>query len=264
METAKESFTVSTPEQVQLNYALAGLGSRAVAFLLDTLLRGLLLFCVFLGGLLLFSYLPRLIPLEFLKDLGRTWLLAFGFLVYGIVDLGYFLIFEALWNGQTPGKRRQRLRVIKTDGRPVGWLDCSIRNILRAVDMVAGIYPVGLVVMFLSRRNQRLGDYAAGTVVIAERRRGAPGSRGERPSAEGLRYPEMEDPVYRLRPDQYQVVTSFLERREGMDARHRREIARMLVRRLMTQWDMSLRERVEEEPFLEEVVRVYERKKRAV
>lgn len=264
MGTAKDIFTVATPEQVQLNYVLAGLGSRAVAFLLDTVLRGLLLLCVFLGGLLLSSMIPNHIFGETLRGLGRTWILALGFLFYGLVDLGYFLLFEALWSGQTPGKRRQRLRVIKTDGQPVGWLECSVRNILRAVDMLAGIYPVGLVVMFLSRKNQRLGDYAAGTVVIAERRRGAPGSRRETPSAEGLKYPEMEAHVYRLRPDQIQVLVSFLDRREEMDANHRREIARMLVRRLMAQWEMSPRQRVEEEPFLEEVVRLYELKKRVI
>jgi uncharacterized RDD family membrane protein YckC len=262
--TAKDIFTVATPEQVQLNYVLAGLGSRAMAFLLDTILRGLLVLCVFLGVLLLSSLLPSLTPIETLRHLGRTWLLALGFLAYGLVDLGYFLVFEALWSGQTPGKRRQGLRVIKVDGQPVGWLECSVRNILRALDMLAGIYPVGLVVMFLSRKNQRLGDYAAGTVVITERRRGTPRRRGETVSAEGLKYPEVEAQVYRLRQDQYEVLVSFLERREEMDPGHRREIARMLFRRLAAQWEMSSRQKVEEESFLEEVVRAYELKKRAV
>jgi len=262
--TAKDIFAVSTPEQVQLNYVLAGLGSRAVAFLLDTLLRGLLLMSLFLGVLLLSSWLPRLIPGEALSRLSRTWILALGFLAYGLVELGYFLIFEAFWSGQTPGKRQQRIRVIKTDGQPVGWLESSIRNILRALDMLAGIYPVGLVVMFLSRKNQRLGDYAAGTVVIVERRRSVPSRRAERPPPARFRYPEVEAHVYRLRQEQYQVLRSFLDRREGMDSSHRREVARTLVRHLMAQWNMSLRQRVEEEPFLEEVVQLYEQKKRAI
>jgi len=244
--TAKDIFTVATPEQVQLNYVLAGLGSRAMAFLLDTILRGVILLCVFVGVLLLSSWLPSLISREALRGLGRTWLLALGFLVYGLVDLGYFLVFEALWSGQTPGKRRQRLRVIKMDGQPVGWLECSVRNILRALDMLAGVYPVGLVVMFLSGKNQRLGDYAAGTVVIVERRRVTPRPWTERPSSEGLKYPEMEAHVVRLRQDEYQVLVSFLDRREGMDPGHRREIARMLFRRLLAEWEMSIRQRVEE------------------
>jgi uncharacterized RDD family membrane protein YckC len=264
METAKETLAIRTPEYVRLNYVLAGLGSRAMAFFLDTALRAILLLSIFFIVLLLSTWIPAVIPWQFLKGLSGTWLLALGFLAYGIVDLGYFLIFEALWSGQTPGKRHQRLRVIKADGQPVGWLESSIRNILRAVDMPAGIYPLGLVVMFLSRNNQRLGDYAAGTIVIVERRRGAPRQRTREIPVEGLKYPEVEFHISRLRPDQYQVLRSFLDRREEMDSTHRRQIARLLVRQLRAQWEMSLRQQVSEEIFLEEVVMVYEQKIRAI
>lgn len=168
METVKETMTIQTPEHVGFQYTLAGLGTRAMALLLDTAIRGLFILSIFVVLILISQWLPALSPAD-LADLSKNWIIAIGILAYGVVDLGYFLIFEALWSGQTPGKRFQKLRVIRIDGQPIGWLESAIRNILRAVDIFSGFYPLGLIVIFLSRRSQRIGDYAAGTVVIIER-----------------------------------------------------------------------------------------------
>jgi uncharacterized RDD family membrane protein YckC len=264
METTKETFAIGTPEHVRFQYVLAGLGSRATAFLLDTAVRFLFILCIFFGAVLVSEWVPALIPVDLFRKLSKTWIMALGFLAYGVIDLGYFLLFEALWSGQTPGKRQQHLRVIKSNGEPIGWLESCIRNILRAVDIVFGFYPVGLIVMFLSKSNQRLGDYAAGTIVIVERKRTLPNTGiGLRPTA-NLKHPEIQSHVTELKAQQYQVLKTFLARREAMDATHRRQIARTLVRQLMEHWKIPPRFDVSDEVFLEEVVMLYEQTKRTV
>ncbi len=264
MEMTKETFGIHTPEQVRFQYILAGLGTRATAFLLDTAIRALFVLCIVIAFLLPASWSPKIVPSDFLGGLSRAWLMALGVIAYGLVDLGYFLIFEALWSGQTPGKRQQKLRVIRTNGQPVGWLESSIRNIIRAVDIFLGFYPVGLIVMFLSKNNQRCGDYAAGTVVIVEGRRPVPiGSPRLRSAGRGSSM-EIELHIGRLTGAQYQVLKSFLERKESLDLSHRRQLARTLVGHLSEQWKMSPSSTLSDEDFLEEIVMLYERRKRAL
>jgi uncharacterized RDD family membrane protein YckC len=264
METAKESLKIQTPEHVGFRYVLAGLGTRSTAFLVDTVVRGLFILFIFLAVVLLARWLPQFDPTGIFAAIPKSWFFALGVLAYGVVDLGYFLIFEALWSGQTPGKRMQKLRVIKVNGQPVGWLESSIRNILRAVDMLLGFYPLGLFVMFLSSRSQRIGDYAAGTVVIVERRRKVPMNKTRLRPTSNMNLPELELHISTLEPKQYQVIRSFLQRREAMDATHRRELARLLTRRLMKRWGISPGEDIPAEPFLEEIVEIYERTRKAI
>ena len=264
METAKDRLTIQTPEQVGFDYALAGLGSRTAAFLVDSVIRWFLVLAILAVVGLVYKFLPALDLSAWVKDLSKTWLIALAVLAYGLVDLGYFLFFEALWSGQTPGKRRQRLRVIRMNGQPIGWLESSIRNILRAVDLVGGFYPVGIVVVFLSRNNQRIGDYAAGTVVIVERQRSVPEDRKEVYAPQALTHPEIEWYVARLKPAQYQVLRSFLERRGQMEQGHRHELARLLSHQLSKQMSRSTRVSISYESFIEEIVALYEKRRRAI
>jgi uncharacterized RDD family membrane protein YckC len=264
VETAKDRLTIQTPEQVGFDYVLAGLGSRTAAFLVDTVIRWFLVLAILAVVGVIYKFMPALDLSAWVKDLSKTWLIALAVLAYGLVDLGYFLFFEALWSGQTPGKRRQRLRVIRMNGQPIGWLESSIRNILRAVDLVAGFYPVGIVVVFLSRNNQRIGDYAAGTVVIVERKRSAPGDRKQVHAPQVLTDPEIEWYVSRLKPAQYQVLRSFLERRAQMEQGPRHELARLLSHQLFKQMPKSARMSISYESFIEEIVALYEKRRRAI
>jgi hypothetical protein len=154
--------------------------------------------------------------------------------------------------------------VIRINGQPIGWLESSIRNILRAVDLVAGFYPVGFLVVFLSRNNQRIGDYAAGTVVIVERKQSVPKDRKELLAPGVLTHPELEWYVSRLKPAQYQVLRSFLERREQMEQGHRHELARLLSHQLFKQMSKSTRRSISYESFIEEIVALYEKRRRAI
>ena len=99
------------------------------------------------------------------RDVGRRRpSILLGFLLY----YGYFAAFEALWGGQTPGKRAVGLRVISVTGQPITTFDALLRNLLRIVDQMPGIYAVGVLSIFFTSRNQRLGDLVAGTVVVQE------------------------------------------------------------------------------------------------
>lgn len=263
METGNETFAIRTPENVQLEYMLAGLGSRANAFLLDTAFRAILVTGIFFTVILFAEWLPRWVAKDLASGPNRTWILALGFLAYALIDLGYFMIFEALWGGQTPGKRHQGLRVIKADGQPVGWLESAIRNILRAMDMFLGIYPLGLVFMFFSKNNQRIGDYAAGTIVVLERRDCVPGPV-RKTLSRPITHPDITVHVSRLGVEQYQVLKSFLDRREEMDPPHRQDLARLLIQQVLEHTGMDKGIRSIDESFIEEVVSVYEQRKRAI
>jgi len=267
VETTKDRLTIQTPEQVGFDYVLAGLGSRSAAFLVDTVIRWFLFLAILALLSLFFKFVPALDLSKWFTDPSKPWvfwLIALAVLAYSLVDLGYFLFFEALWSGQTPGKRRQGLRVIRIDGQPIGWLESSVRNILRAIDLLAGVYPVGIVVVFLSRNNQRVGDYAAGTVVIVERKQGVPEKRKRSLPPQGLTHPETEWYVSRLKPAQYQVLRSFLERRDQMEKGHRHELARLLCQQLFKQMSKSTRISVSYEAFIEEIVALYEKRRRAI
>ena len=101
-------------------------------------------------------------------DAGTYVVLALIVLIYFALFWGYFMLFETLWSGQTPGKRAGRLRVIRRDGQPVGAGEVLIRNLVRIVDFLPGFYGIGLVVMFIDKEARRLGDMAAGTIVVRE------------------------------------------------------------------------------------------------
>ena len=128
METPKEILTIQTPEYVGFQYALAGLGSRATAYLLDTAIRILFLIFIFVIIVMLSKGIPMLDPTGIAIKLSKNWIMALGVIAYGVIDLGYFLLFEAFWSGQTPGKRQQKLRVIRKNGQPIGWIDSGIRR----------------------------------------------------------------------------------------------------------------------------------------
>ena len=158
---ATDKLTIDTPEQVHLEFTLAGIGSRFMAIFLDALIE-LVLYAV----LILF-----LISASFWKSYSSTrsiWLQAFAALVVFCINWGYYAIFEALWKGQTPGKRWAGIRVIKDSGRPINAFEAIARNLVRFVDFLPVFYGVGVLTMLLNNKNRRLGDYVAGTLVVHE------------------------------------------------------------------------------------------------
>lgn len=158
-----DQLNIDTPEQVGLEFSVAGIGSRFVAVLLDHLIQlGILLLMLFASAFLFGAIANRI------NILGK-WFTAIFIALDFLAIWGYFTLFEAFWNGQTPGKRVMKLRVIKDSGRQVTFFEALSRNLLRFVDYLPAIYLVGVVTMLCTKRHQRLGDLAAGTIVVHER-----------------------------------------------------------------------------------------------
>jgi uncharacterized RDD family membrane protein YckC len=167
----EETLVIETPERVPLHFALASIGNRFLACAVD---HGLQVFAILLVALVFLwtGYLSNLG--DRLSDAPKWVLAALIILVFGLWS-GYFVLFEWLWNGQTPGKSMLKLRVIREDGRPVTVWEAAARNLLRLFDMMPfPFYSIGLVSVFMSSRDQRIGDLVAGTVVVREREAQAP------------------------------------------------------------------------------------------
>jgi uncharacterized RDD family membrane protein YckC len=157
---ASDDLVISTPERVAFQYEIAGIGSRFLAQILDSLVISVILIAITilaasLGGLTGSGELALLIEV-----------------ILGFVLLaGYFLVSEAVWNGQTLGKRAARLRVVGDHGEPLTLGQAAIRNLVRIVDFLPFFYAIGMVTLFINGRGKRLGDFAAGTLVVRDRER---------------------------------------------------------------------------------------------
>jgi uncharacterized RDD family membrane protein YckC len=172
-EQGLDELVIETPERVELYYTRAQVGNRFLAALIDHLIQ-----LFILGGLALAAYMASDV-LDWLWTGFGDWLLAGVILLSFFIYTSYFVIFETIWNGQTPGKRLFRIRVIREDGRPIRFYESLVRNLIRmALDsmpvVIVPLYSIGIVSVFLSSRSKRIGDYVAGTVVIRESEAKAP------------------------------------------------------------------------------------------
>jgi len=150
-------LVVSTPERVKFDYQVAGLGTRGIAQILDLLIVTGLLIAMFFVAAGAATYTQ--------SGTIATLIELFGSFV---IVFGYFWISEALFSGQTLGKRAFRLRVVGDRGEPLTWVQAGIRNVIRIVDFLPYGYGVGLIVLFANGRGKRLGDLAAGTIVVKD------------------------------------------------------------------------------------------------
>jgi uncharacterized RDD family membrane protein YckC len=218
--TAPEHLSIDTPEQIALEFPLAGVGSRFLAIAFDTLVQAI-------AGLV-FGVVAVVAAGVGVAIGGRpagTWVLAFLLLVLFVVYTGYFAVFEVVWRGQTPGKRLVGLRVIDVSGSPITVYSAILRNLIRIVDQLPGIYAVGIVSVIVTSRQQRLGDLAAGTVVVHERTETL-----EIPATAALSGAHMG--AHQLTADDLLVMESFLRRRKDIDPLLRLETARRIARRM--------------------------------
>jgi uncharacterized RDD family membrane protein YckC len=156
-----DTHTIETPEQIPLQFAVAGIGSRFLALAIDTLIQiGLAL------AVLLVVYISR--TAGAFIGLSDQWEVAVLIVSVFLLLYGYFACFEILWNGQTPGKRIIGLRVVKTSGRPLTPAETIGRNLMRIVDQLPFFYAVGIIAALTNSENKRLGDFVAGSIVVRE------------------------------------------------------------------------------------------------
>jgi uncharacterized RDD family membrane protein YckC len=237
----EDKLTIETPELIPLEYRLAGIGSRFLAQAIDSLvLLAIYLLLGLVGTAFLYAWRSQLAGTG-------TWVVAILMLTVFVVGQGYYVGFEARWSGQTPGKRKIRLRVITDSGRPISLYEALARNMLRVVDSLPGFYALGLVTMLLSRRNKRLGDLVAGTVVVHERplQEAAP-EWGDGATALPARYA-----AFPLTAAETDLVEAFLARRGQLAPAVRLRVADEICARLARGREIGPEERRAPEALLE-------------
>lgn len=235
---ASADYSVLTPERVSLEYGIAGIGSRGGAAIIDTLLQVVALSVVLaagLGGAAAVGFAST--------GPAQTILIAVLALGLFLIATGYFLVFEIVWNGQTPGKRALGIRVIRESGYPIRPIDSVIRNVVRMVDWLPLFYGIGVIVMLFNKPSRRLGDFAAGTLVVRE---GAPRALSAVTPLSAIDEPPRG---FALTNSEATLVRDFLVRRASLDPQARAFIATRLANALAQRYQL----RVEGEPeaFLE-------------
>jgi uncharacterized RDD family membrane protein YckC len=241
-----DKLTIETPEQVHLEFILAGIGSRFMATLLDMVIQALLYLVLFVV-LIIFSANPftRKFPM---------WVEAVFILISFCIYWGYYAIFEIVWKGQTPGKRLAGIRVIKDSGRAISPFEAIARNLLRAVDWLPSLYAIGVVTMLLNPKSRRLGDFVAGTLVVHE--------TSDRETDLFFNTKEQTEFVFpqaaKLTLAEAELIETFLARRLDIPPDIRRQnsqrIAELLIARLGTPGDARP---ADNEDFLELLVKEF-------
>jgi uncharacterized RDD family membrane protein YckC len=248
-----DQLNIETPEQVDLRFPIAGIGSRFLAILADTALQALALIVMFLVLALIVSAAPHVRDTSNLSGTGAKWLVAGIVLFYFLLYWGYFSLFEAFWNGQTPGKRLLKIRVIKDSGRQITLFEALARNLLRVIDMLPSFYLVGVITMLCNREQKRLGDLVAGTIVVHERSDEQPLlSHNSRTFTASLypqpletpRQPEAPlvpaDAISRLDANDLNVIDTFFSRALDLDLDKRAEIAGRIAQRMSAKMQVPL------------------------
>ena len=233
----EDRLTIETPEGVALELTLAGVGSRFASALVDYLIQFLIL-----AGLGILLVEAGLDPFA-----GDGFATAIWTVSFFAIFLGYNIAFEVLNSGRTPGKRLNGLRVVRESGAPVNFAASAVRNVLRIVDILPGFYLVGMGSILATSRNQRLGDLAAGTLVLRERTALPPETRIS---------PSVQVPAWdtsAVTADELEAVVAFLGRRTELPAGARIQLAAELAGRLRPKVGGTIAEDGDE-MFLERLV----------
>ena len=216
----EDRITITTPEGVELSLTLAGVGSRFIAATVDAAIEAIILVALAL--------------VVFLSDgfgAGENVAVAIYVVAGFLIFWGYDVAFEVLASGRTPGKRWNGLRVVLVGGQPIGFLASAARNLLRLIDWLPSLYLVGIVSVFVTRKNQRLGDIVAGTLVVRERleaRDQAAWPYAHRPA--GIAAAAWD--VSAITAEELATVRAFLERRGEIEWAAREELAKTMAARL--------------------------------
>lgn len=218
----EDRISIATPEGVDLELILAGVGSRCVARLLDQLVQTAVIVALIVGAGLVGGSLDG-------GGGSGGLLLAVLVVLLFAVQFGYDVLFETLASGRTPGKRWTGLRVVRIDGAPVGFLTSAVRNLVRLIDFLPGVYGVAMVAVLLSPRNQRLGDMAAATLVVRETRV-VPQPAGWPPHVPSGEHAGWD--VSAVTADEMATVRRFLDRRADLAPAARERLAGDLATRL--------------------------------
>jgi uncharacterized RDD family membrane protein YckC len=263
MEQNSDQLSIETPELVAIQMPLAGIGSRFIALLIDTLIWSI-------GMLFVWLFISILLPgIGAFSKLTAQWAVAvYVFLIFAF-NWGYFTLFEAFWNGRTPGKRIARIRVIQRSGRAIGLFESMARNFIRYIDQIPFFYAVGVIAMFASKQHQRLGDLAAGTLVVRDRPQESPAGNGSGsrtitasvfPAATTAPEPHLafslpDHGIARLSSGDLEVLESFFSRRLDMPLPTREALAQRIASAIQAKSGLDVPAGASVETFLEVAAR---------
>ena len=263
MDLSSDQLSIETPELVAIEMPLAGIGSRFIALLVDYLIWGA-------GFLLLFFLAVLLLPgIHAFSKISAQWAVAIAVFIVFLLNWGYFTLFEAFWNGRTPGKRVARIRVIQRTGQAIGLFESMARNFVRYIDQFPFFYAVGVVCVFVTKQHQRLGDLAAGTLVVRDRDPETPlwGESGSRTFTSQLFAPSAPKPepqaalnlpttgIARLSAADLEVLEGFFSRRLDMSLATRQALAFRIASAIQAKSGLELPEGASIETFLEATAR---------
>lgn len=202
-----EQLNIDTPEQIALEFPLAGIGSRFLALAVDSLLQIIFVLAIFI---VLFFASFMWTDLYTLRSVAG----AIGlFLVPFCIYWGYFAFFEIIWRGQTPGKRLAGIRVIHQSGRPMTPIEGIGRNLLRGIDILPAMYAIGLICMMCNKQNRRLGDFVAGTIVVHDKTIESVQTGWDSREIPVAAAPE----IAKLTPDELILIETYLSRRHELE-----------------------------------------------
>ena len=262
-DLSSDQLSIDTPELVAIELPLAGIGSRFIALLVDYLIWGAGMVIVYF---LAFLLLPALYHFN---RISAQWAEAIVIFVFFLFNWGYFTLFEAFWNGRTPGKRVAKIRVIQRSGRSIGLVESMARNLVRYVDQLPFFYAVGVITMFVTRQHQRLGDLAAGTLVVRDREPEAPlwGESSGRTFTAQLFTPSAPIPephtaltlpmsgIAKLSSADLEVLEGFFARRLDMSLATRAAIAQRIASAIQAKSGLETPAGASVETFLEATAR---------
>lgn len=223
-------ITHQTPESVEIEFTLAGIGSRAWALLIDYHVVAAILVLFLSIWLAISNVIIDAWTRVFGTDNIELWFLAIAILAIFAINTGYFVFFETLWQGQTPGKRLAKVRVVQDDGKLIGLQQAALRAILRSID---DTFFIGALLIMLTNKEKRLGDLVAGTIVVQTETAHATtinlDSAAQETANELLQTPA---DFYQLLPDDFATLRDYLQRREKMTLEAREQISLNLAKQV--------------------------------
>ena len=239
------TIDVRTPESIAFSYELAGLGSRFLALAVDQAIQLATLLAIFAGIILAGTRVTgRQTQAVMSEKAAESVAIAIIVVIVFAVLFGYFIVFEAVWNGQTPGKKLLGIRVVRDGGYPIDFGASLIRNLIRVGEQLIGYYILAAISAVISPENKRLGDLAAGTIVVRDARLTAPRSVIQHEDE-----PNYAPTTY-LTGDERTLIKRFMERREALSLDRRKELAAQLAARVRDRVPADLA-RLDDEPLLE-------------
>jgi len=249
-----DKINILTPEHIELEYELAGLGSRFVAIVIDLLLQG--------GAaavlVLIMILLEPNIMSKGITAIYSSIILSILVVLVFLVIFGYFIFFETIWSGQTPGKRISQIQVIKDNGQPVRFIDTCIRNFLRIADFLPLYYILGILLILANKQNKRVGDMAARTIVVRLKSNLSPTTLPNLKVVSDYHFN-----LSKLNEEEYGLIRNFIIRRNELRPNARAHLARKISLPLMKKLEADPGE-IDFEEFMEVVAVQYREQKKLI